>query len=296
MPLPETAAILRAAATWLRASSSSLTAIPEPMRAYAKSILGDALELLDLSGTVLATSPLPARLSEWPAAFSQQLSMVEVLRAVPHAGTGALLLSYVFAGLLGIGTALFLGPRWHSAPRTYWLTRLVLLRGMGLVYLAAFATSAAQSRALFGSLGLSPDINRPSGRPSPAFDGFGFGRTDLALEVASWLGVLLSLLLLLGVVQWAALLAALWVLYLSIVNLGARVVIGYGWEWATCEVGFLMIFLLQPLSRSFSLLLTPSHSFSLLLTPSRSFSLLLAPSRSFSGGLPHDLPVHRVAD
>ncbi len=48
------------------------------------------------------------------------------------------------------------------------LTRIVLLRGMGLVYLAAFATSAMQSRALFGSNGLVP-LRQPPSRPTPAF-------------------------------------------------------------------------------------------------------------------------------
>ena len=48
------------------------------------------------------------------------------------------------------------------------LTRIVLLRGMGLVYLAAFATSAMQSRALFGSHGLVP-LRQPPSRPTPAF-------------------------------------------------------------------------------------------------------------------------------
>ena len=39
---------------------------------------------------------------------------------------------------------------------TMYLTRLVLLRGMGVLYTAAFLTSALQSRALFGTQGLSP--------------------------------------------------------------------------------------------------------------------------------------------
>ena len=58
----------------------------------------------------------------------------------------------------------------------------------------------------------------------------------MALEAVSWLGVLLSLLVAGGVVQWAGAQLLLWIGYLSIVNLAPRVVIGYGWEWATCEV------------------------------------------------------------
>jgi hypothetical protein len=147
-----------------------------------------------------------------------------------------LLLSFALAALAAAIRMLVGVRRRSSSTRTFWLTRVVLVRGMGLLYLAAFSTSAAQSRALFGSQGLTPALSQPSGRPSPAFD-LVLGRTDLALEMASWLGVWLALLVLFGVVQWAALLGVLWLLYLSIVNLGARVVIGYGWEWATCEVG-----------------------------------------------------------
>ena len=137
-----------------------------------------------------------------------------------------------------------------------YLTRLVLLRGMGLLYLAAFLTSAFQSRALFGTHGLSPApgmIAAAQGnlqsyaRPVPAFwllEPFCSG--DVALELVSWAGVFLSLLLIMlptyrhGV--WAGLPFALWGLYLSIVNLDGMIM-RYGWEWETLEVGFLMIFL-----------------------------------------------------
>lgn len=236
MPYPLMANHLRTAASWLRSSSlmaSTLAAMPEFFQTYAQPFFtGDVPELLDLSAKVVATSPLPARLDGWA-----HLDAAQLLRAVPHAGTAVLLLSFALAALAAaIRMLVGVRRRCSSSPRTFWLTRVVLVRGMGLLYLAAFSTSAAQSRALFGSQGLTPALSQPSGRPSPAFD-LVLGRTDLALEMASWLGMWLALLVLFGVVQWAALLGVLWLLYLSIVNLGARVVIGYGWEWATCEVG-----------------------------------------------------------
>ena len=63
----------------------------------------------------------------------------------------------------------------HRRKNSFWLARLVLLRGMGLIYLTAFATSAFQSRALFGTMGLSPalgDKGKLGGdaRPTLAFD------------------------------------------------------------------------------------------------------------------------------
>ena len=228
---------LRTAASWLRSSSlmaSTLAAMPEFFQTYAQPFFtGDVPELLDLSAKVVATSPLPAHLDGWA-----HLDAAQLLRTVPHAGTALLLLSFALAALAAALRMRVGVRRRSSSPHTFWLTRVVLVRGMGLLYLAAFSTSAAQSRALFGSQGLTPAVSQPSGRPSPAF-ALVLGRTELALGMASWLGVWLSLLVLFGVVQWAALLGVLWLLYLSIVNLGARVVIGYGWEWATCEVGLM---------------------------------------------------------
>lgn len=102
---------------------------------------------------------------------------------------------------------------------SFWLTRIVLLRGMGLIYLAAFLTSAVQSRAMFGTLGISPAIGMPSGRPTPAFDALrqwaGVPTADVALEGVSWAGVLGSLVLAFGpdiCVLWSGLPALLWVM------------------------------------------------------------------------------------
>ena len=147
---------------------------------------------------------------------------------------------------------------------TYWLTRVVLLRGMGLIYLAAFMTSAMQGRALFGTRGLSPVAtlltplagSAAGQRPVPAFTALAAlgleEEGDIALEVVCWTGAALAATLALGpagLVHWSALPAALWVLYLSVVNLGARVVIGYGWEWSTLEIGLLCVFLGSPWPR-----------------------------------------------
>ena len=38
----------------------------------------------------------------------------------------------------------------------------------------------------------------------------------------------------------------LWAMYLSIVNMQAAFTFSYGWEWLTCEAGFLAIFLCCP--------------------------------------------------
>ncbi|CAK0877748.1 unnamed protein product [Prorocentrum cordatum] len=117
---------------------------------------------------------------------------------------------------------------------------------MGLCYLCGFLVSATQHRALWGSLGLSPIARDPHGRPTPAFallEGLGLGYGDWQLELVSWLGTALALQMLLGRFRSFVIPAALWCLYLSIVNLQAPFTFSYGWEWLTCEVGFLLIFM-----------------------------------------------------
>lgn len=98
-------------------------------------------------------------------------------------------------------------PSFATANPSYWLTRMVLLRATGLIYLCGFATAAFQARPLFGSGGLMPlptsaesgNYNFP--RPTPAFDLLehiaGMPFCDCALELVSWTGVALSLQLLL---------------------------------------------------------------------------------------------------
>eukprot|EP00927_Polykrikos_kofoidii_P013386 TRINITY_DN15833_c0_g1_i1.p1 TRINITY_DN15833_c0_g1~~TRINITY_DN15833_c0_g1_i1.p1 ORF type:complete len:976 (+),score=117.34 TRINITY_DN15833_c0_g1_i1:51-2978(+) len=135
---------------------------------------------------------------------------------------------------------------------SYWVSRDLLLRGMGLCYFCGFAVSAFQHRALWGSLGLQPLGYQGGGRPTPVFELFaqyGFPFDDWLLELVSWIGVCLSFQMMFGRVRSMLIPALLWVSYLSIVNLKAPFVFSYGWEWLTCEVGFLMIFLCPVFSR-----------------------------------------------
>ena len=114
----------------------------------------------------------------------------------------------------------------------YDLSRVVLLRFLGVTLLAAFLTAAFQNRALLGADGLTP--SRPGARPTPFFAALAawplrweFG--DRAIEACAWLGVFLSGVLVAWPVGFGfALPLALWALYLSIVNLGQHFVMGYG--------------------------------------------------------------------
>jgi len=138
-----------------------------------------------------------------------------------------------------------------SGAPTYWLTRFLVLRLLGLVYLVAFLSLAHQVLPLLGSDGLLPAASYLSrleahfGSRRAAFlvqpTLFWIGIPDRALLGLAWLGVAVSLGVFLGFAN-ALGLAGLWVLYLSFVHVGQDWY-GYGWEIQLLETGFLAIFL-----------------------------------------------------
>jgi hypothetical protein len=132
----------------------------------------------------------------------------------------------------------------------YWLTRFVILRWLGFVYLMAFYAATRQLVPLVGAQGLTPAplFLRQIRDHLGSWGGFErlpmifwFDCSDTALQMAAWLGVILSCVLLAGYAN-ALLMAALWILYLSIVHVGQDWY-GYGWEIQLLETGFLSIFL-----------------------------------------------------
>ena len=136
-------------------------------------------------------------------------------------------------------------------PSTYWLTRFVFLRLVGLVYLVAFLIVANQFRPLAGEHGLLPAprfleaVASNYGRGPAAFlrlpTLFWLGSSDAAFAAGAWIGVALSACVLSGLAN-APMMAALWVLYMSFVHVG-QLFYGYGWEMLLLETGFLAIFL-----------------------------------------------------
>jgi hypothetical protein len=129
------------------------------------------------------------------------------------------------------------------------LTRLLFQRGLALVYLIAFAGALNQFPALLGERGLLPApefIRRAPFQACPSL--FYLAPADAAFKGAAILGIVLSLLALLGLSEsrGAALSfgvwAGLWVLYLSFVNVG-QIFYGFGWESILLEAGFYAAFL-----------------------------------------------------
>lgn len=130
----------------------------------------------------------------------------------------------------------------------------MFLRLLGLVYAVAFLIVVNQWQPLLGSHGLLPAREVLDGLGSTQGRGLGtflrlptlflFDPSDAAFRLGGQLGLVLSLLLLLGFAN-VPLLAALWILYMSYVHAG-RTFYGYGWEMLLLETGFLAIFLAPP--------------------------------------------------
>ncbi|MFY2859344.1 lipase maturation factor family protein [Mycobacterium sp. THU-M104] len=137
---------------------------------------------------------------------------------------------------------------WLSAPE-YWLGRMLLERGAAAVYLLAFLAAAVQFRALIGEHGILPVPRFLAGRSFWAAPSvFHLRYSDCFFAGVSWFGAVLSAAIVAGAADlaplWAGILMwlALWVLYLSIVNVG-QAWYSFGWESLLLETGFLTIFL-----------------------------------------------------
>lgn len=141
--------------------------------------------------------------------------------------------------------------RTRSDPPTYWLTRFVILRLLGLIYAVAFLVAINQLVPLIGSNGLLPVgnylaiISHALGSNGAGFvrlpSLFWLWHSDSALQTVAWMGFILSCVVICGYAN-APLLGVIWFLYMSIVHVGQDWY-GYGWEIQLTETGFLAIFL-----------------------------------------------------
>jgi hypothetical protein len=129
----------------------------------------------------------------------------------------------------------------------YWRSRFLFERALVGVYLIAFACAVNQFVPLLGEHGLLPVSRFVAYVPFTASPSLFFlSSTDAAFRVAAWLGVVLSIVAITGYADRhsgisAAVWAALWVLYLSFVNVG-QTFYGFGWETLLLETGFFAIF------------------------------------------------------
>ena len=136
---------------------------------------------------------------------------------------------------------------WLQAP-DYWLARFLFERALGALYLVAFLTAINQFRPLLGEDGLLPVplfVQAVRFEQMPSI--FHLHYSDRFLGVVAWLGAALSVAVATGLIEiapsWVSILVwlVLWVLYLSIVNVG-QVFYAFGWESLLLEVGLLAAF------------------------------------------------------
>ncbi|XP_046522003.1 lipase maturation factor 1 isoform X2 [Equus quagga] len=140
---------------------------------------------------------------------------------------------------------------------TFWLTRIVLLRALAFVYFVAFLVAFHQNKQLIGDRGLLPcrlylRSVQQHFRGGAGWDAVSYAPTllwlldwshmDSNLDAIALLGLGVSSFILVTGCANMVLMAALWVLYMSLVNVG-QVWYSFGWESQLLETGFLGIFL-----------------------------------------------------
>ncbi|XP_059572856.1 lipase maturation factor 1 isoform X3 [Alligator mississippiensis] len=149
------------------------------------------------------------------------------------------------------------GPAARLQPGSFWLARLALLRGAALLYLVAFLVALHQNKQLIGEKGLLPcklylrdvkryfkgKINLDTVSYAPTILWFlDWSDMDSNLDCLAGLGIGISAFVLVTGCANMILMALLWLLYLSLVNVG-QIWYSFGWESQLLETGFLGIFL-----------------------------------------------------
>ncbi|XP_035001971.1 lipase maturation factor 1 isoform X1 [Hippoglossus stenolepis] len=140
---------------------------------------------------------------------------------------------------------------------TYWLSRIVLLRSVAFIYLVAFSVAFNQNKQLIGEHGLMPvkdflnSVKRYLGGKigmaalayTPSILWFlDWSHMDANLDGIALVGMALSAFVLVTGMANMVIMATLWVLYHSLVNVG-QLWYSFGWESQLLETGFLAIFL-----------------------------------------------------
>lgn len=134
---------------------------------------------------------------------------------------------------------------------TYWLTRALFLRCLGLIYALAFLILTQQFIPLVGERGLLPvrlfleQVEKTYGSGWNSWAALPtlmwISHSDAFVLGLAWLGLGLAVLLLCGLANFPLLLS-LWALYLSFCHAGQEFY-SYGWEILLLETGFLSLFL-----------------------------------------------------
>ena len=139
---------------------------------------------------------------------------------------------------------------WVGPPRGYQLTRWLVLRLLGFIYVFAFIGLIVQAPPLLGEHGLTPvgpylDRLREGGQgfwDAPSL--LWLGTSDGVMAMWAWIGLALSLAVLIGYAN-LPILFALWAIYGSFVRVG-QLWFSFGWEIQILETTLLAALLAHP--------------------------------------------------
>lgn len=141
----------------------------------------------------------------------------------------------------------------------YWLTRVLFLRCLGLMYAVAFLVALNQNESLIGEHGLTPAVKYLAQRsPNTTVTQMILSHPTLfwmvnptTENINKCAGTGLAISLMVAVIGSAnvPIMFALWALYFSIVTIGQRWY-SFGWESQLLETGFLAMFMVPVLSLS----------------------------------------------
>jgi hypothetical protein len=132
---------------------------------------------------------------------------------------------------------------------SYWFSRFCFQRALGLIYFIAFLVALNQFRPLLGEHGLEPVprfLKVVRFREAPSI--FHWRYSDRLFGAVATAGLVLSFIAMVGLSDigplWWSIIVwfMVWVLYLSIVNVG-QTFYGFGWESLLLEAGFFAIWL-----------------------------------------------------
>ncbi|MFT3700220.1 MAG: lipase maturation factor family protein [Kofleriaceae bacterium] len=139
---------------------------------------------------------------------------------------------------------------WFGPPRDYRLTRSLIFRLLGVVYVFAFLGLIQQGPGLLGSHGLTPvagylDRVREHGGSfwlTPSV--FWLDASDTSLQLWAWVGLVIAVAVVLGYTNMPMLLV-LWAIYGSYERVG-QIWFGFGWEIQILETTLLCAALAHP--------------------------------------------------
>ncbi|HSN25534.1 MAG TPA: lipase maturation factor family protein, partial [Kofleriaceae bacterium] len=153
--------------------------------------------------------------------------------------------------------------RWLGPPRGYQLTRTLIFRLLGFVYVFAFLGIIEQGPALLGSHGLTPIgtyVERLHAAGATFWDvpsvfmvdarfwdipgAFMFGTSDTAIQTWAWIGLAISLAVMCGYANLPMLLV-LWAIYGSYERVG-QLWFAFGWEIQILETTLIAAMLAHP--------------------------------------------------